>query len=71
MRTLAFTLRNGMCGRVLSKGLIALDLGLNRITLTAMLRTEHGAQWETGRDGGLAQMVEVEMEKYPLCVFLK
>lgn len=60
-----------MCGRVLSKGLILWDLGLNRITLTAMLRTEHGTPGETGRHGGLAQVVEVEMAKCPLCAFLK
>lgn len=44
MRTLAFALRNGVCGRVLSKGVILLDLGLNRITLAIVLRIEHGGK---------------------------
>lgn len=36
-----------MCVKVLGKGLMLLDLGLNRIILTGMLRTEHG---DTGGD---------------------
>lgn len=62
-----------MCGKVLGKGLILLDLGLNRITLTAMLRTEHGdtESGVIGRDGSLAQVVIIEIAKHSLCAFLK
>lgn len=41
-RVRTFDLRGEMCGKVFGKGLILLDLGLNRTNLTAMLRTEHG-----------------------------
>lgn len=46
-RVRTFDLSDGMCVKVLGKGLMLLDLGLNRIILTGMLRTEHG---DTGGD---------------------
>lgn len=64
-----------MCGRVLSKEFILLDLGLNRITLTAMLRTQPGdmaegrERWKLGprgrgRDGKLSSLCFPEMTDF-------
>lgn len=41
---LAPALRSGMCRRFLSEGVILLDFGLNRITMAAVSRTEHGGK---------------------------
>lgn len=56
-----------MCGKVLNKELILWDLGVYRITVTAVLRTEH----EDRGDGGFALVAVVEMAKCPFCIFLK